>query len=168
MENAKNQQAFKNLILNPVKYKLFLLSRLPMALLAGLKIVHLTNQKSQVSIPFKYLTQNPFKSIYFACLAMAAELAQGVMIMMHSYKSSPPISTLPIKMEAEFVKKATGKIVFECLDGERFETAIAESFKTGEARQVKAASIGRDKSGEQVAVFYFTWSFKVKTNRKST
>jgi hypothetical protein len=134
-----------------------------MGLLAGLKIVSLSDTQSQVSIPFKYLTQNPFKSIYFACLAMAAELAQGVMIMMFSYKSSPPISTLPIKMEAEFTKKATGKIVFECIDGAKFQNAIAESFETGEARQIRATSIGRDKSGEQVAVFYFTWSFKVKT-----
>ena len=134
-----------------------------MGLLAGLKIVSLSDTKSQVSIPFKYLTQNPFRSIYFACLAMAAELVQGVMIMMHSYKSSPPISTLPIKMEAEFTKKATGKIVFECLDGERFRTAISEGLETGESRQVRATSIGRDINGDQVALFHFTWSFKAKS-----
>ena len=50
-----------------------------------------------------------------------------------------------------------------CEDGSLFEQAIAETIATGEARTVKARSVGKNKEGEIVAEFYITWSFKVKS-----
>src|SRR5690349_12371956 len=93
--------AFRRTILHPLKLRLFMLRRLPMAYLAGLRVRHLSLAEATVTVPFKYLTQNPFRSIYFACLAMAAELASGVQAMMH-VSSGPAMSMLVTGLEAQF------------------------------------------------------------------
>jgi len=153
--------AFRRSILHPLKLRLFMLRRLPMAYLAGLRVQHLSLTEATVTVPFKYLTQNPFRSIYFACLAMAAELASGVQALMH-VSSGPAMSMLVTGLEAQFKKKATGLITFTCADGASIGQAVAESRATGEGRTVVATSTGRDEAGDVVAVFQITWSFRVK------
>jgi hypothetical protein len=160
--NPTSSNKFKEIINNPLKYKLFTITRLPMAWLAGLRVVDLSEQSAAVTIYYGYLTQNPFKSIYFACLAMAAELSTGVLAMMHVYEAKPSVSMLVTGLKAEFHKKAVGKITFTCTDGNAIAQAIAESKATGEGRTVAARSIGTDESGVIVADFTFVWSFKAK------
>ena len=93
--------AFRRQVLSPIKLRLFMLQKLPMAWLAGLRLTQLTPEEATVTVRFKYLTKNPFRSIYFACLAMAAELASGILAMMHVQAGSP-VSMLVTKMEADF------------------------------------------------------------------
>ena len=153
--------AFRRQVLSPAKLRLFMLQKLPMAWLAGLRLVHLTPEEATVTVRFKYLTQNPFRSIYFACLAMAAELASGIQAMMHVQAGSP-VSMLVTKMEADFTKKAVGVIAFNSPNGSDIAQAIAESRATGEGRTVVCTSTGVDEAGDVVAVFRITWSFRAK------
>ncbi|MDO7875436.1 DUF4442 domain-containing protein [Hymenobacter sp. ASUV-10] len=153
--------AFRQQVLTPWKLRVFMLRRLPMAWLAGLRLRELTPQRAVVTIPFKYLTQNPFRSIYFACLAMAAELASGIQAMMH-VQAGTPASMLVVGLEAEFMKKAVGLITFTCPDGPQIAQALAESRATGEGRSVLCTSTGVDAAGDVVAVFRIRWSFKAK------
>lgn len=155
------KQAFRRQVLNPFKLRLFLLRKLPMAWLAGLRLTALTTEAATVTIPYKYLTQNPFRSIYFAALAMAAELASGIQAMLHT-QGGGPVSMLVVKLDAEFAKKAVGLIAFTCADGAAIATAVAESRATGEGRTVVCTSTGLDEAGDTVAVFRVTWSFKAK------
>ncbi|HEX8327959.1 MAG TPA: DUF4442 domain-containing protein [Hymenobacter sp.] len=153
--------AFRRQVLSPTKLRLFMLRKLPMAWLAGLRLTELTAEGAAVSIRLKYLTQNPFRSIYFACLAMAAELASGMQAMMH-VQAGGPVSMLVVNMQGNFTKKAVGLIVFTCPDGAAIAQAIAESRATGEGRTVDCTSTGTDEAGDVVAVFRFTWSFRAK------
>ena len=153
--------AFRRQVLSPLKLRLFMLQKLPMAWLAGLRLTQLTPEAATVTIRFKYLTQNPFRSIYFACLAMAAELASGIQAMMH-VQASGPVSMLVVKLEGDFTKKAVGLVAFTCPDGSRIAQAVAESRATGEGRTVVCTSTGTDEAGEVVAVFRLTWSFRAK------
>lgn len=153
--------AFRRTILNPLKLRLFMLRSLPMAYLAGLRVRHLTPEQATVTVPFKYLTKNPFRSIYFACLSMAAEMASGVLALMHISGGSPA-SMLVVGLEAEFTKKAVGLIAFTSHDGARIGQALAESRATGEGRTVVCTSTGVDQAGDVVAVFRITWSFRAK------
>jgi hypothetical protein len=155
-------EAFRKMVSDPFKLKLFFLKSLPMAFLAGLRLRHLDHEKAVVTIPFKYLNKNPFRSIYFACLAMAAELSTGVLSMMAIYKSRPPVSMLVVGMEAKFYKKAIGLISFTCADGQAIFDAVAASKETGEGRTVVTTSIGTDEAGDKIAEFKLTWSFKAK------
>ena len=158
---ALARQAFIRQVLSPSKLRLFFLQKLPMAWLAGLRLRELTPEAATVTIGYKYLTKNPFRSIYFACLAMAAELASGIQGMLH-VQGMGRVSMLVVGLGAEFQKKAVGTIAFHCADGAAIATAIAESCATGEGRTVECTSTGRDEAGDVVAVFRVTWSFKAK------
>ena len=153
--------AFRRQVLSPTKLRLFMLQKLPMAWLAGLRLTQLTPEEATVTVRFKYLTQNPFRSIYFACLAMAAELASGIQAMMH-VQAGNAVSMLVTKMEADFTKKAVGTITFNSPDGFGIARAIAESRATGEGRTLVCTSTGVDEAGDVVAVFRITWSFRAK------
>ncbi len=133
-----------------------------MAYLAGLRVTTLTPEHAAVSIPYKYVNKNPFQSIYFACLSMAAELSTGVLCMMHVYQSSPAVSMLVVSMEASFTKKAVGRITFTCHNGQQIQQAVEQTKATGEGVTVVATSRGVDEAGDQVAEFRFTWSLKAK------
>ena len=153
--------AFRRQVLSPTKLRLFMLRKLPMAWLAGLRLTQLTPESATVTIRFKYLTQNPFRSIYFACLAMAGELASGMQAMMHT-QGGGSVSMLVVKLEGDFIKKAVGLVAFTCPDGLRIAQAIAESRATGEGRTVECTSTGQDEAGDVVAIFRLTWSFRAK------
>ncbi len=142
---------------------MFLLTKLPSAFFAGVRVREADENKCVVTVPYKWFSQNPFRSTYFACLSMAAEMSTGALAMAHLYKRQPQVSMLVVKVESEYFKKATGRTTFRCEDGILLKSAIEESVATGEARSVRAKSVGRNKEGEVVAEFYITWSFKAKT-----
>jgi hypothetical protein len=148
---------------NPFLFRLYLLTRLPSAFFAGLKIAHLDADTCTVTVPYKWFTRNPFRSIYFACLAMAAEMSTGALVMNLVYKRQPPVSMLVIHLEAIYAKKATGRIRLTCTDGPAIQSAIQAAITTGEGQTVRARSAGANANGDLVAEFYITWSFKVKS-----
>lgn len=153
--------AFRRQVLNPLKLRLFMLQKLPMAWLAGLRLTQLTPERAAVTVRYKYLTQNPFRSLYFACLAMAAELASGIQALMQ-VQAGRPVSMLVTGIQGDFAKKAVGLITFTCPDGALIAQAVVESRATGEGRTVVCTSTGVDEAGDVVAVFRLTWSFRAK------
>jgi hypothetical protein len=155
--------AFFNLTRSPLKFKLYLLSRLPAAFFAGLQVTAADTNSCTITIPYRWSTRNPFRSIYFACLGMAAEMSTGILAMAHVYKSNPPVSMLVVNMEASFTKKAAGRTRFTCEDGQKIREAVDRARSTGEAQTVKTHSIGTLGTGEIVAEFFITWSFKARS-----
>jgi Domain of unknown function (DUF4442) len=155
-------QKFLGLIRHPLKFRLFLLSKLPAAFFSGVRVRFADEEKCIVTVPYKWFSQNPFKSTYFACHAMAAEMSTGILAMAHIYQRTPPVSMLVLKVEGNFIKKATGITTFTCTDGPLIQQMIEESIATGEGRTVTAKSAGVNKDGEPVADFLITWSFKAK------
>ncbi len=149
---------------HPVKFRLFLFSKLPAAWFAGVRVREIDEKHCVVSVPFKWLSQNPFRSTYFACLSMAAEMSTGALAMAHLYRSNPPVSMLVVKVDSEYFKKATGRTYFHCEDGDNFKNAIEDCILSGEPAQVIANSIGKNIDGEIVARFSVTWSFKARNN----
>jgi hypothetical protein len=157
-------QTFKQQITNPIKFRLFMLSNLPSAFFAGLKIETLDEHKAEISVQQKWFNKNPFRSIYFAILSMAAEVSTGIHCMGAIYKRQPGVSMLVVESSGKFHKKAVGKITFTCTNGDDANTAVEESVATGEGRTIVSHSIGKNEQGETVAEFWFTWSFKAKKN----
>jgi hypothetical protein len=141
---------------------MFLLSRLPNAFFAGLRIRHIDESGCEVTVPYKWFTKNPFRSTYFACLSMAAEMSTGALCLVHLYKRKPPVSMLVVKVESDYFKKAIGRTSFICEDGPLIKEAIEQAVQTGEPKTIKAKSVGRNHEGIVVAEFYITWSFKAK------
>lgn len=160
---GSNFQLFASQMVSPFKFRLFLLSKLPSAYFSGVKIKSIDENKCEVTVPFKWFSQNPFRSTYFACLSMAAEMSTGALALGHLYKRNPPVSMLVVKTEGEYFKKAADLTTFICEDGSLIEKTIEEAVATGEGKTIRAKSIGKNKQGELVAEFYITWSFKAKT-----
>lgn len=159
--------AFLKLIRHPLKFRIFLLTRLPAAYIAGVRVREADERQCRVTVPYKWLSQNPFRSTYFACLSMAAEMSTGILAMAQVYKRKPPVSMLVVKVESEYYKKATGRTSFVCEDGGLFRQTVEETLATGEAKTVMSRSVGTNKEGEVVARFVITWSFKAKQSSAS-
>ena len=157
-----NKDQFIQLTRNAVKFRIFLLSKLPAAFFSGVRVKTIDETKAIVTVPYKWFSQNPFKSTYFACLAMAAEMSTGLLAMMNTYKTDPPISMLVTGLEAAYFKKATGITTFTCKEGLAIDNAIQEAIASGEGRIIKIRSAGKNENGELVAEFFITWSFKTK------
>ena len=124
-------------------------------------MVHLDREKCLVSIPYFWRSQNPFKSIYFAALAGAAELSTGALCQL-ALAGKGAFSMLVVNFRAEFSKKANTKTTFTCEQGaEVFD--LVTSLNPGESKQITMVSYGKNNSGEDVAQFFITWSFKRKS-----
>jgi len=147
---------------HPVKFRMFLFAKLPSAFFSGVRIKDIDETKCVVTVPYKWFSQNPFRSTYFACLAMAAEMSTGTLGLMHVYKRTPAVSMLVINLEANYFKKATGLTAFTCIDGLAIQQTIENAIADGEAQMIKAKSVGVNDAGEIVAEFFITWSFKIK------
>ena len=160
-----NFHEFKKLVLSPIKFRLFLLSKLPAAFFTGMRIEHFDETKAVVSLKFKWFNKNPFGSVYFAILTMAAEMSTGVLSMANIYKRNPAVSMLVTKTEANFFKKATGKILFTCIDGNAIAELIQQAVNTGEGMSITCNSVGTNAAGEIVAHINCTWSFKAKSTK---
>lgn len=159
-----NTDDFIRLIKHPVKFRMFLLMKLPSAFFCGVRVKSISKEKAAVTVPYKWLSQNPFKSTYFACLAMAAEMSTGLLAMMNTYKNKPAVSMLVTGLQATYHKKATGITTFTCEDGVAIANTVAAAIEKGEGKTIKAKSVGCNKDGEVVAEFFIEWSFKAKTN----
>ncbi|MFN8308757.1 MAG: DUF4442 domain-containing protein [Chitinophagales bacterium] len=164
--NAIEAAKYRKLVMNRWLFELFLLKSLPMGFLAGLRVKHFDAQQCEISVPFRWLNQNPFRSTYFAVLAMAAEMSSGMIAMMHTHKSKPSVSMLVTRLESEFIKKATGITTFTCADGDGIREIIERCIITGEGQTYTCTAVGRSESGEEEARFRVTWSFKARKERR--
>lgn len=153
---------FQKLVNNSFLFRLYLLKSLPLAFIAGIKVKELTNVHAIVSVKYKWLTQNPFRSMYFASQAMAAEMSTGLLVMNYTYQAKPSVSMLIIANNATYMKKATGKITFTCYDGNHILESINKSKQSGEGVVIDLKSVGKDEHGDVVSEFIFTWSLKAK------
>ena len=163
--NNPHIKKFIRQIQNPILQRFFMLAKLPSAFFMGVKVQSVNPKEAMVSIPFKWRSQNPFKSIYFAAQAAAAEMSTGVLAML-ALQGRGKVSMLVTKMEGSYSKKANKLVTFTCSEGEKVIQAIQEIIQTGESREVTLLTIGTqvndDGSIIEVSRFLFTWSFKQK------
>ncbi|MEX0996620.1 MAG: DUF4442 domain-containing protein [Flavobacteriaceae bacterium] len=146
--------------LTPQKINSFLFFKLPAAFFCGVRVKQIESAQCITSVTHRWINQNPFKSMYFAVQAMAAELSTGALVMMHIKESNQKISMLVANQKGNYNRKATGKITFTCTDGERVVSAIEETIRTGEGVTFWMTSIGKDKDGEVVSTSEFEWRLK--------
>lgn len=159
-----NFNTFQKQITHPLKSKWFMLSKIPAAYIAGVKVENVTANTAIVSVRKKWLNQNPFRSMYFAVLSMAAEMSTGILCMGALYQRTPAVSMLIVKVEGTFIKKAIGKITFTCNDGSLANDAVEKAIATREGTSVVCHSTGVNEQGEVVAEFNCTWSFKARSS----
>ncbi|MFN8254656.1 MAG: DUF4442 domain-containing protein [Bacteroidales bacterium] len=147
---------------SPFWLKLYLLKNLPLAFIAGLSPKFISNEKVTVEIKYNYLNRNPFRSIYFAALSMAAELSTGILAMIAAKSATEPVSLIVTSITAVFHKKAKTKVIFTCEQGLEFKNAVHLAISGKEPSELKAYSKGAFTDGTLAAEFWITWSFKAR------
>ena len=139
-----------------------MLFKLPAAWLMGVKVSMINNSSCICTLKYRWINQNPFKSIFWAAQGMAAEFATGVLLMREIELSNKNISMLLVDVEGKFTKKAIGKISFKCDKG----LMIKEKVSSLNSQKTKSTmwidSIGIDETGQEISKFKFNWSILLK------
>ena len=136
--------------------------KLPAAYWCGVRTKHIDDEKCIVGIRFKWINQNPFKSMFWAVQGMAAEFSTGALMISKIQESGKRVSMLVTSNNATFTKKATGKIKFTCHDGKAIDDVLKKAIATGEGQTLWMQSVGKNEEGIVVSTFNFEWSVKVK------
>ncbi|MCG1037135.1 DUF4442 domain-containing protein [Polaribacter sargassicola] len=148
--------------ITPRNINMFMMFKLPLGFLSGMRVKEVTDTFSSVKIKYKWINQNPFKSMFWAAQGMAAEMCTAVLVMKAIEKSNRKISMLVTHQESDFYKKAKGKIVFTCSEGDEISAIIKKSIETKEGQTIVLTSEGKNEEGVVVSRFKFQWSVKVK------
>ncbi len=145
------------------KFNMFTFFKLPSAWWCGVRLRYLDKQRAVVTVRHHWVNQNPFRSMFWAVQGMAAELATGAMMIDQIRETGKPISMLVANNNASFTKKATGKIMFTCEDGQLIASALQKTITTGEGQTVWMKSVGTNEAGDVVSTFNFEWTVKLKS-----
>jgi len=143
---------------SPFKMKMYFLKKLPSLFFWGVTVENIDKNKAEIAIKYGWRTQNPFRSIYFSALAGTAELSTGLLALLAIENAN--VSMLVTGMQARFIKKAKGKVVFICEQGNEIFATVSKAIDTGEGQEVLVISKGYNEEREIVAEFDILWSFK--------
>lgn len=165
-ENRKiTDPKFLSQLRSPILFPLYTMTTLPMAWLASCKVKSIDLEQCQITVPYRWINQNPFSSTYFAVLSMAAEMSTGMPALIMTRNSKPSVSMLVTHLEADFIKKATGLTTFTFNQGKEMQAVVDKAILTGESQAFTATTVGTSESGEIEAKFKVEWSFKMRKQR---
>ena len=136
-----------------------MLFKLPAAWLTGVRILSISDTKCEVKVRFKWINQNPYRSMFWAVQGMAAELTTGMLLTKSIQESNTNISMLLVGNKSNFYKKAIGKIKFICDQGETAKELINLT-KKNITHKAWLKAKGFDETGDMVSEFDFEWSCK--------
>lgn len=148
--------------MKPSAYNLYLLAKIPIAFLAGVRVKKLSPQSCTTRVALSYLSQNPFQSMFWAVQGMAGEFSTGILLADLISRRDLKVSMLVRENSAVFTKKARGKITFTCSEGEAITQALDTLTLHQEPLTLELHSKGVDASGDTVSEFTFVWSLKLK------
>ena len=146
---------------SPWKMRWFFFNHLPSAFFWGFRIQEVSPEKGVVRLPYSWFTKNPFRSIYFAAQAGAAELSTGMLALL-ALAGKPAVSMLVVGVKVTYSKKADTASTFTCEDGIAVFETIEKALETGEGQILTMKSVGRRADGMIVSETEITWSFKKK------
>lgn len=154
----KTAEEFRKKALSPF-FNLFLIQKLPLAFIAGVRLQLFNNELCSTSIKFRWINKNPFSSLYFAALQMAAELSTGLLLFQYLNKKQS-FSMLLVSVKSTFTKKAVGKISFTCNQGQEVEKFVNSIMRSESGKTILLSVLAKNETSEEVAHFEFEWACK--------
>ena len=148
--------------MNFLKYNLFLLKKLPSAYFCGARIKSIDSNQCEIKIALNWFNKNPYKSMFWAAQGMAAELTTALMITDKIKKSGYDVSMLLISNNANYYKKATGLIVFNCNEGAEIDEMMNKLISSNTPQTITLSSTGINQNNITVSKFIFEWSLKIR------
>jgi len=151
------------MINTPSKINRWMLFKLPAAWLSGVRLSLINDSRCEVKVKYKWINQNPYRSMFWAVQGMAAELTTGMLLTNSIQNSKANISMLLVSNKSNFHKKAVGKITFICEEGENAKKLINSTIQNITSKAWFKAK-GYDETGDLVSEFDFEWSCKKRNN----
>lgn len=153
------QTKLRDRMLDPWKWRVFTYGKLPSLALWRVRVKSLDAETCEVTMPYSYRTQNPFRSTYFAAQSGAAELSTGGLALMH-LEGKPPTSMLVTQFDSKYYKKVSQTLTFVCSSGREVAEAIAGTLADGQGREVVTHARAFLPDGTLASEFWVTWSFR--------
>lgn len=146
----------------PWKMRAWMLRRLPMGLVSGMVIKSLDENGCTVMLKDRFWIRNPFGSVFWAVMGMAAELSTGALV--YAYVSGNNIKYILTGVRGEFFKKVKGKSYYFCKSGQEVKERLNSLKTPGETLTISLPVTAHDQAGQKVAEFEFYWQLKRTDN----
>ena len=147
---------------SPFQYNLYNFFKLPSVWWCGIRVKSVNEESCLVSVKHRWINQNPFKSMFWAVQGMAAELSTGLLLMNEIARTKKSFSMLVLNNKANFSKKATGRISFNCNQGRQIKDCLNKAISLGTPQTIWLNSSGLDSKGDAVSKFSFEWTLKLR------
>ena len=147
---------------SPFQYNLYNFFKLPSVWWCGIRVKSVNEESCLVSVKHRWINQNPFKSMFWAVQGMAAELSTGLLLMNEIARTKKSFSMLVFNNKANFSKKATGRISFNCNQGRQIKDCLNKAISLGTPQTIWLNSSGLDSKGDTVSKFSFEWTLKLR------
>jgi hypothetical protein len=147
---------------SPFQYNLYNFFKLPSVWWCGIRVKSVNEESCLVSVKHRWINQNPFKSMFWAVQGMAAELSTGLLLMNEIARTKKSFSMLVLNNKANFSKKATGRISFNCNQGRQIKDCLNKAISLGTPQTIWLNSSGLDSKGDTVSKFSFEWTLKLR------
>ncbi|MBK9983232.1 MAG: DUF4442 domain-containing protein [Saprospiraceae bacterium] len=146
----------------PWKMRMWMLRRLPMGLISGMVIDSLDENGCRVMLKDRLWIRNPFGSVFWAVMGMAAELSTGALV--YAYVSGTNTKYILTGVKGEFLKKVRGKSYYFCNSGQEVQLQLDSLRTPGETLTISLPVTAHDQAGQKVASFEFYWQLKRTDN----
>lgn len=153
----------KEVTLKSMQWKMFLLGffKIPMMHFVRPQLLEIDEEKVKLKIRLRRRTKNHLNSMYFAALAVGADVAGGIQVFYFAEKHNKKVSFAFKGMNAQFLKRAETDTIFESNQGHVVAAAVKKSMETGERINDTIEVIAKNTNGEIVATFEMGISLKV-------
>jgi hypothetical protein len=129
--------------------------------MSGMVINTLDEKGCQVVLNERWWIRNPFGSVFWAVMGMAAELSTGALVF--AYAAPLGFQFILTGMEAKFYKKVKGKSYYFCHAGSEVLRGLDNIWNTNDSCIVLLPVTARDADGQTLAEFVFEWQLRKPT-----
>lgn len=150
-------QHLANAFTNRWKLRLWMLRHLPMGMLTGMRIQSVTEEGCVVVLKERWWIRNPFGSVFWAVMGMAAELSTGALVYVYAGKE---VKFILVGIEGTFFKKVKGKSYYFCPAGSDVLRKIEEIPKAGDSGDIIMPVLVKDAGDQLLAEFSFRWQLR--------
>lgn len=149
-------------IRNTLYLRYFGLTRIPLLFYVRPSVVEKSARRVVIRIPLKRRTKNHHGSMYFAALAMGADVAVGLLAVELIGRQDKKISFIFKDFNAEFYRRATADVHFSCDQGEAIAELVENAISSTQRVELPLIAIATvpAENDEPVARFRLTLSLK--------
>lgn len=125
----------------------------------------LSDERVVLRIPLTWRSRNHLRSMYFGALCVGADVAAGLVAMREIGNSKRRIDFVFKDLDAKFLKRAEGDVLFTCTDGAQVKELVARALAEGQRveRTVTVVATVPSRNGDApVATFQLTLSIKAR------